>query len=185
MFRAEETFLNEIADKNKTYIPQPRWFNLSTGEKYKPDFYCEEDNLYIEVIGSRQRYEQLKLKLAVVKIEYPNEKFLIINVGAWKNINDINLDNSALDVAEYIKKKKDIKEVKKNFDKIECEGENSCYFRNLIVANRRLLVGKGFKPSTLTMWIQGERFPNLANAKKIADVLGVSVKNFPTLIRNK
>jgi transcriptional regulator with XRE-family HTH domain len=59
------------------------------------------------------------------------------------------------------------------------------YFKKLVKVNRKLLVGKGFKPSTLTMWMQGKRFPSIANAKKIADILKVSVKNFPILIRNK
>jgi transcriptional regulator with XRE-family HTH domain len=59
------------------------------------------------------------------------------------------------------------------------------YFKKLVRDNRRLLIAKGLHPSTITMWMQGKRFPSYANAKKIADILKVSVKNFPILIRNK
>ena len=63
--------------------------------------------------------------------------------------------------------------------------DKQLYFQKLVKGNRRLLIAKGLHPSTITMWIQGKRFPSYANAKKIADILKVSVKNFPILIRNK
>jgi transcriptional regulator with XRE-family HTH domain len=59
------------------------------------------------------------------------------------------------------------------------------YFQKLVRDNRRLLIAKGFHPSTITMWMQGKRFPSYANAKKISGILKISVKNFPVLIRNK
>jgi hypothetical protein len=75
MNKSEVIFLEQFADPNKTYIPQPKTFDL-IDTTYLPDFYCVEDAEYIEVVGSRIQpdkhiqfrvmYPELKLKLVTV-----------------------------------------------------------------------------------------------------------------------
>jgi hypothetical protein len=55
---------------------QPVMFRLN-GEKYNPDFYDGERNIFIEVAGSRQAYEQNKKKYDQMKILFPKIRFEI------------------------------------------------------------------------------------------------------------
>jgi len=62
---------------------------------------------------------------------------------------------------------------------------NIKYFQNTVKKHRKLLTSKGFPASTLTMYIQGKRFPSIANARRIARLTRTNVENYPILIRNK
>lgn len=55
---------------------EPAMFRLN-GENYNPDFYDGERNVFIEVTGSRQAYEQNKHKYALMKTLFPKIKFEI------------------------------------------------------------------------------------------------------------
>lgn len=76
--KREQVFLDTIADKNKTYTYQPRWFYFADGSKYMPDFYCKEDDTYIEIVGTRQAYHQNRHKYLKMESEYPHTKFQVV-----------------------------------------------------------------------------------------------------------
>lgn len=80
--KREQEFLDTVADKSKTYIEHPRWFKLNSGTKYMPDFYCKDDDEYIEVAGTRQAYFANRYKYEQFQKEYPEIKFNIIHL--WK-----------------------------------------------------------------------------------------------------
>jgi transcriptional regulator with XRE-family HTH domain len=52
-------------------------------------------------------------------------------------------------------------------------------FHKLIKKNRKLLLSKGFLPSTLTMWKQGNRYPRKNMAQKLAKILNVPISAIP------
>ena len=61
---------------HQNWMYQPAMFYLN-GERYTPDFYDRERNVFIEVAGSRQAYEQNKGKYALMKKVFPEIKFEI------------------------------------------------------------------------------------------------------------
>lgn len=78
--KQELLFLHTIADKNKTYIYHPQWFYFKNGTKYMPDFYCENDNTFIEISGTKQAYHFNKHKYEKMKCEFPHINFRIIRL---------------------------------------------------------------------------------------------------------
>lgn len=72
MHKREKDYLEQVSDNGKTYIYQPFAFRLSNDTYYMPDFYCVEDNKYIELVGSRQAYHQNKHKYALMKQDHPD-----------------------------------------------------------------------------------------------------------------
>lgn len=84
MTTKEQRYLDFYADPKKRYFHHPGNFCLSNGRRYTPDFYCVEDDTYIEIVGSRQAYHQNKTKYRILEAEFPNITFQIIQVGVWK-----------------------------------------------------------------------------------------------------
>lgn len=72
MHKREKDYLEQVSNEGKTYIYQPFAFRLSNDTYYMPDFYCVEDNKYIELVGSRQAYHQNKHKYALMKQDHPD-----------------------------------------------------------------------------------------------------------------
>jgi len=61
---------------HKNWIHHPAVFRLNGGEeKYYPDFYDIERDVWIEVAGSRQAYHQNKEKYEIFKKTFPTLKF--------------------------------------------------------------------------------------------------------------
>jgi hypothetical protein len=61
-------------------------------------------------------------------------------------------------------------------------------FKKLIKENRKLLLSKGFKASTLTMWKTGKRHPLKEIADRLARILNINVDEIPYVerfVRNK
>jgi len=83
--KREQEFLDKIADKDKTYIHHPQWFYLSNNTKYMPDFYCKEDDEFIEIAGTRQAYHANKDKYELLQKEYLGIKFKIVHLWTKKN----------------------------------------------------------------------------------------------------
>lgn len=81
----EKLFI-EVYGEGKTYQYHPAWFHLSSGTKYMPDFYCKEDDTYIEVSGTKQAYHDNKKKYRQFVLDYPNVKFKIIHLYKYRNI---------------------------------------------------------------------------------------------------
>jgi len=57
------------------------------------------------------------------------------------------------------------------------------HFQKIIKDNRKVLILNGFKPSMLTLYTKGLRFPSKKTAKRIAEVLHKDWRKFPVLIR--
>lgn len=79
----EQYFLDSMADPQKTYIYQPCTFHFARTGTYRPDFYCKEDDTYIEVLGTRQAHDQNKHKYKQMAKEYPAVKLILISVTKW------------------------------------------------------------------------------------------------------
>lgn len=74
--------------KHNNWQYEPATFRLN-GEKYNPDFYDGERNVFIEVVGSRQAYDQNKAKYALMKKLFPKIEFEIRTPdGALLEIGD-------------------------------------------------------------------------------------------------
>jgi len=58
------------------WIHQPAMFRFN-GQKYSPDFYDGERNVFIEVSGSRQAYHEAKEKYASFRKNFPKINFEI------------------------------------------------------------------------------------------------------------
>jgi transcriptional regulator with XRE-family HTH domain len=52
-------------------------------------------------------------------------------------------------------------------------------FQKLAKDNRKKLLECGFLPSTVSMWVTGDRVPTWDNAMKIAKILGVKTGEIP------
>ena len=61
---------------HNNWIYEPVIFRLNE-EKYTPDFYDAEENIFIEVAGTRQAYHKNKEKYKLLKKLYPKIKFEI------------------------------------------------------------------------------------------------------------
>ena len=57
--------------------------------------------------------------------------------------------------------------------------KKTTYFQGLIKTNRKALKGQGFKNSTLSMWIHGNRIPDWDNAVRLSMLLDVPVTSLP------
>lgn len=88
MHKREEIFLDRHLGKNKTYEYQPRWFRFKNGAKYMPDFYCFEDNTYIEVVGSKQAFYRGVPKYKLMRKEYSEIKLEFIAIDCFKSAKD-------------------------------------------------------------------------------------------------
>ena len=67
-----------FAQNNPKVIYQPALFRLSGRTGYAPDFYDPQQNRFIEIIGSRQRYHQLIPKLGEFRKKFPKIKLDIL-----------------------------------------------------------------------------------------------------------
>lgn len=79
---SERRFMRYVTDGNKEYFHHPRWFPLSNGSKYMPDFYCKQDDTYIEVVGGSSTYESNMSKYEMMGNEYPLIKLIFIWIWA-------------------------------------------------------------------------------------------------------
>lgn len=65
-----------FAQLHPTFSYEPTIFRIN-GTKYIPDFYDPKENCFYEIIGSRQRFEQLKNKLRKFRECYPEIKLIV------------------------------------------------------------------------------------------------------------
>ena len=71
----EVEFIKNFFEHNN-WLHQPAVFRFN-GEKYSPDFYDIDRNVFIEVSGSRQAYHQAKEKYASFREHFPQINFEI------------------------------------------------------------------------------------------------------------
>lgn len=62
------------------YLPGSRFFKLSSGEKYTPDFYLPKRRIYVEVVGSRQAYHSNKKKYELFQRDFPTLKIIFVTM---------------------------------------------------------------------------------------------------------
>lgn len=80
MHFCEETFVKLLDSLHKSYIPQPARFKLDPPyNSYIPDFYLPEENIFYEIVGSRQAYSIGRLKYAAFRKSFPAINFMIAN----------------------------------------------------------------------------------------------------------
>lgn len=78
MFPREKQFADLLDKQNRKWqYPSPRFEIEDT--HYRPDFYLPDENLYIEVVGSRQAYHANKRKIEKFRKLYPHIKFIIVD----------------------------------------------------------------------------------------------------------
>lgn len=90
MNKRELIFLNNIKADGKTYLFEHKTFAFTNGKKYTPDFYCAEDDKYIEVVGTRQAYHYNKDKYNRMKNEFPNINFAILDYNTLTDFYSSN-----------------------------------------------------------------------------------------------
>lgn len=76
MFPKERLFTQLLNKQKRKWVYAPHCFRLNK-TTYTPDFYLPEENLYIEIVGSRQAFHSNKKKIIKFKKLYPHIKFEI------------------------------------------------------------------------------------------------------------
>ena len=75
IYEREIEFIKNFFNHNN-WVHKPGLFHLNS-EKYSPDFYDSERNVWIEVAGTRQAYHENKHKYALLRELYPKLNFEI------------------------------------------------------------------------------------------------------------
>lgn len=70
-YSAERRFWERMRLAGVKLVPQPRSFELNELCTYTPDFWDPKNDIYYEVIGSRQAREFNWLKIELFKVKYP------------------------------------------------------------------------------------------------------------------
>lgn len=104
---SERQFVVNFFDHDK-WVHEPRFFYLPNGAKYKPDFYDGRRDVYIEVIGSRQAFDQNRAKYVAmresfsdIRLEFRLPDGSLVEPGQEMSIAKRKL--SPLDAPEHIK----------------------------------------------------------------------------------
>jgi hypothetical protein len=79
MWPRERRFADLLDEQKREWVyPSPR-FRLGN-TTYRPDFYLPKEDLYIEVVGTRQAYHNNRNKIAKFMEIYPKIKFKVISL---------------------------------------------------------------------------------------------------------
>jgi len=82
---AEARFIKERC-AGKLWFHQPRAFYLKAlGRTYRPDFYVVEDGCFYEIIATRQAYSYQRRDIEAFRIEFPDYRLEVVNLGAWQH----------------------------------------------------------------------------------------------------
>ena len=63
-------------------VAQPPSFQVqmdSGRSKYRPDFYCPNNDTFFEVVGTRQAWQQNREKISLFRKQWPTLKFLVVH----------------------------------------------------------------------------------------------------------
>lgn len=80
MFESEKQFARFLISQGKTYKAQPKTFGFD-GTRYRPDFYCPEDDIYYEV--KIQFSTGDAIKLLKFKKFFPHIKLKIVSPNGY------------------------------------------------------------------------------------------------------
>lgn len=76
MHESEKEFADFLTRQGKTYIYEPKTFKFN-GKKYRPDFYCPEDDVYYEVKINLTHGDIVKM--LEFKANYPDLKLKVVS----------------------------------------------------------------------------------------------------------
>jgi hypothetical protein len=74
----ERIFAAKLTKDGRKWKAQPVGFHFA-GVYYRPDFYLPEEDLYIEVVGTKTAYYNNRHKYELFKLHFPNIKFSIVD----------------------------------------------------------------------------------------------------------
>jgi hypothetical protein len=80
-----ETFFAEyLIENNIKFTYEPRWYQLSNGTRYLPDFYIEATNQYIEIKGRMSAKDQAKIDR--FRSDYPHLPLIVLDLPKLKKL---------------------------------------------------------------------------------------------------
>lgn len=144
MNRRELKFFKNY-DDSKHLIYHPAIFYLG-GEKYSPDFYDKQKNLFIEVAGTRQAFHSNKQKYKKFKKVFPNINFKVLTPSG------VELNNAY---------QSEVKRYKVPSKLLE-------YFKKNELKPTPWAVKNGLSPAVISRYLNGKDI-SIDNAKKIQD----------------
>ena len=74
----EKLFADLLDTQGRKWIYHPMGFKLNDN-RYAPDFYLPEEDLYIEIVGSKQAYYYNRKKLVEFKSIYSHLNFIVVD----------------------------------------------------------------------------------------------------------
>jgi hypothetical protein len=92
-FRAERNYAKILKGQNIPYVYQPS-IRLSVGI-FHADFYLPNEDIYIEIVGSRQAYNQAKRKIRIFRKTFGYDKLRVLDEEG--HIWPADLDNKYLE----------------------------------------------------------------------------------------
>jgi hypothetical protein len=76
-YAAERRYAEGLDAKGLPWIYEPTFFRFA-GFRYTPDFFLPIGNLFVEIIGSRQRWAQVRGKLELFRVHFPDIQLLVL-----------------------------------------------------------------------------------------------------------
>jgi len=83
MNKREEIFVCYLENQGKCWIFEPIRFQLKN-TTYTPDFYCPDEDVFYEVVGTRQAISQRAKKIAEFIKTYPHIQFKLVHPNGKK-----------------------------------------------------------------------------------------------------
>ena len=108
----ERAFMFAMALCNKRLLYESQCFYLSDGTRYTPDFHCPKEDIYYELVGTRQAWHQSKRKLELFKKDYPDINFKIIFKYGKKLIKRSYTNNLGIKKLRQLFKEKGLSQIK-------------------------------------------------------------------------
>lgn len=80
MHKSERKFANLLTRQNRQWEYPAKRFKVSPYTTYRPDFFLPNENLYVEVVGTRQAYHANRDKINAFKEQYKDIRFIIVDI---------------------------------------------------------------------------------------------------------
>jgi len=77
-YGAERRYAASLDAKGLPWVYEPTLFRFA-GQHYTPDFYLPIQDVYVEVIGSRQRWHQLASKILSFRAHFPDVTLQVVS----------------------------------------------------------------------------------------------------------
>ena len=91
---SEVEFIVARGIKGFTYLYEPRFFKLSDGTKYLPDFYCLDNDTYYEISSNMIAFRNNQAKYLLFETDYPQFKFEKICLKPHKKHEWVYIDGN-------------------------------------------------------------------------------------------